>query len=354
MHALTSLLFATTTLLRPTHSEAVWKKRLTGEDLDPNARWFVAGTDLGIPYILENGAVGYFFGDTYATARPEQNNDWRSPVMLRSAIHPAAPNGVVFDSAAGVLGDGHAPELMHNGHNGDDGADTFEITVIPNDAISFPETGRHVLSYMSIRDWHAPPQPWRTNYAGLAVSDDGNRFMRICHKWWNDHGNADPFQMWSMQRDGDFVYIFSVRSGRQQGPMMLQRVLWNAILDYSAYEGWGWDGTDWAWGHPPTPILEGWFSEPSVRKLNDGTWVMVYLNVDRNAIVSRTARGPDQPWSDEVVQISNATGQNLYGGFVHPWSTSARDDLHLLVSQWSKDQQNNTTAYHVSQYFTTI
>src|SRR3954447_6782441 len=93
---------------------ATWKKRVTGADLDTNARWSVAGTDLGIPYVLENGSIGYLFGDTFNTAWPEGPpvpNDWRSPVMLRSAIHPGAPGGVVFDSAARVAGNGRAPEL---------------------------------------------------------------------------------------------------------------------------------------------------------------------------------------------------------------------------------------------------
>ena len=34
---------------------ATFKKRLTGADLDTASRWQVAGTDLGIPYVLENG-----------------------------------------------------------------------------------------------------------------------------------------------------------------------------------------------------------------------------------------------------------------------------------------------------------
>jgi hypothetical protein len=38
------------------NATAIWKKRLTGADLDTNDRWHVAGTDLGIPYILENGS----------------------------------------------------------------------------------------------------------------------------------------------------------------------------------------------------------------------------------------------------------------------------------------------------------
>src|SRR5215213_9978856 len=89
----------------PAHA-ATWKKRLTGADLDTNIRWQVAGTDLGIPYLLENGSVGYLFGDTFSTAWPEDNRDWRSPVMLRSNVHPASEGGIVFDSAAKIAGDG--------------------------------------------------------------------------------------------------------------------------------------------------------------------------------------------------------------------------------------------------------
>jgi hypothetical protein len=51
--------------------------------------------------------------------------------------------------------------------------------------------------------------------------------------------------MWSMQRDKDYVYIFSVRSGRQFGPMMLQRVHYMHMFDKSQYQGWGWNGTSW-------------------------------------------------------------------------------------------------------------
>src|SRR5262249_49123054 len=102
---------------------ANWKKRLTGADLDTNRRWLVAGTDLGIPYILENGSIGYLFGDTFNTPWPEgpsppPQNDGRAPVMLRSNVHPSAPGGIVFDSAAKVAGNGRAPEILdHNAHN---------------------------------------------------------------------------------------------------------------------------------------------------------------------------------------------------------------------------------------------
>lgn len=336
-------------------SQSVYKKRLTGEDKDTGHRWGVGGTDLGIPYTLENNSTGFLFGDTFSSQSPDDHRDWRSPVLLRSASKPGDKDGIVFDSAAGVPKDQDklAPEIMFNGHNGPDhpgGPGPTEVSVIPNDGISFPETGEHVVSYMSVHNWDSP---WKTNYAGLAVSKDGNTFKRLDEAHWpNDPNvNLDPFQMWSMQRDGKYVYVFSVRSGRQEGPMMLQRVPWDKITDRKAYEGWGWNGKDWAWGRPCSPIMEGKFGEPSVRKLTDGKWAMVYLNLDGLNIVSRTADGPDKPWSEEKVQVTFDQENNLYGGFIHPASSTKKNDLHIIVSRWShKDDVGPTTHYHSSQY----
>lgn len=335
---------------------ATFRKRLTGADLDTATRWRVAGTDLGIPYVLENGSIGYLFGDTFSTPWPESGQDWRSPVMLRSNIHPAAAGGVVFDSAARVFGNGRAPELMHNGHNGPDHEGRFEVTVIPNDGISFPETGRQLISYMSIEHWNPGPRHslWKSRYAGLAYSDNGNDFIRTNLEWWNNTDNGDPFQMWSMQRDGDFVHVFSVPAGRQDGGMMLRRVRWDRMFFPAEYEGWGWNGSNWGWGRPPTPILTGRFGEPSVRRLSDGTWVMAYLNAATGNIVTRTAGGPDRVWTAEKVQVTWAQESSLYGGFIHPWSTSQAGGLHLMVSTWKRDANGRSFAYHMSQYAGTV
>jgi hypothetical protein len=337
---------------------ATWKKRLTGADLDTNSRWHVAGTDLGIPYLLENGSVGYLFGDTFDTPWPEDGNGWRAPVMLRSNIHPAAASGIVFDSAAKVLGDGRAPEILdHNAHVPPPGGHwpNDEISCIPNDGISFPETGRQVISFQSINRWE--PSPWRSRYATLAYSDNGNDFIRVPNlAWWNTESNTDPFQMWTMQRDGDWVYIFSVRSGRQFGPMMLQRVHWQSIFVPTSYQGWGWNGANWGWNRPCSPILTGSFGEPSVKKLADGTWAMCYLNCETGNIVSRTAAGPDRVWSDETIQVTFSEEPNLYGGFIHPWSNSGSNNLHIMVSKWTRcaSRPDVSTAYHVSQFVGTL
>lgn len=335
---------------------AVWRKRLTGADLDTNWRWRVAGTDLGIPYVLENGSIGYLFGDTFNTPFPEGPplpNDWRSPVLLRSNVHPGAAGGVVFDSAAKVWGNGRTPEIMHNGHNGIGIDGIWEVTVIPTDGISFPETGRQLVSYMSIQHWNSsgPLGPlWKSSYAGLAFSDNGNDYIRTGLKWWNNSANTDPFQMWTMQRDGDWVYVFSVRAGRQYGPMMLRRVPWEQLFYPGSYQGWGWNGSNWGWGRPCTPILNGRFGEPSVRRLADGTWAMSYLNCDIGCIVTRTAPGPDRVWTPERIQVTSLQEPGLYGGFIHPWSTTGSGRLHLMVSKWTFGPDGRSTAYHVSQY----
>ena len=339
---------------------AKFNKRLTGADLDTNNRWQVAGTDLGIPYVLENSSIGYLFGDTFNTARPEEsNNDWRSPVLLRSNVHPASPGGIVFDSAAKVAGNGRAPEILDFNAHGDPKGEHWpdhEITCIPNDGISFPETQRQVISFQSINRWR---EPWRSRYASLAYSDNGNDFIRVPNlAWWNTESNTDPFQMWTMQRDGEWVYVFSVRSGRQPGPMMLQRVHWQQMFDKSRYQGWGWNGTNWGWGRPCTPIIEGTFGEPSVRKLADGAWGMCYLNGATGNIVSRTASGPNRIWSREKIQVTARPEPNmsggLYGGFIHPWSRRGAKNLHIMVSKWTRDQHGTTAAYHVSQYVGTL
>jgi len=143
-----------------TASSAKLKKILTGKGYDPDKRWRIVGTDLGIPYVIQNGSVGFLFGDTFNSSFPHGPvvpNDWRSPTGMRSSSDPNGPDGVVFDSAYGVDGDGRAPEVVNIcAHSSGGKWPTSEVTCIPNDGIYFPETGRHVISFMSINSW-APP-----------------------------------------------------------------------------------------------------------------------------------------------------------------------------------------------------
>ena len=249
-------------------------------------------------------------------------------MLLRSSSKPA--DGIVF------AGSGHANEVIDNAHAGCN----REFTVIPNDAVLLPD-GRTVMSFMSVRNWQGTPCPndhydglWRTRYAGLAyAANGGDRFTRAPIQFGNDEANHDAFQMQTMQLDGDYVYVYSVRAGRQNGPMMLQRVPWKNILDRSAYECWSPSGDSGTWGKTcsDTPLLPNSdYGEPSVRKLDNCVWAMAYLAGGR--IVTRTASKPEGPWSDEHVQLTGAEKPCLYGGFIHPNSTAT--DLHMMVSAW--------------------
>lgn len=343
---------------------AYFKKRLTGADLDTASRWQVAGTDLGIPFKLENGSTGYLFGDTFSTANPfDPNNDWRSPVALRSANDPATD--IVFDSAYKVAGNGRAPEIMFNAHqhvqaNTGVAPKGNEFTVIPNDGISFPETGRQLVSYMSVRMWGPhnnypdviPGGTWRTNYAGLAYSDNGNDFVRTDLKWLNNDTEDDPYQQWSMQRDGDYVYILSNANGRDRAKgMHLRRVHWERMFWPEEYQGWYNNNGVWQWGGPTqtTPLFGNTVTwEPSFRKLIDGKWCMAYYKNGTfgPTLVTRTADNPTGPWTSEKVQIQPWQIQSPYGGFIHWNSSTATNDLHLMVSRWVVGQP----IYHVEHW----
>lgn len=323
--------------------------RDTGMDMDPCWKFTVCGTDLMVPFLLPNGSVGYMTGDTFATKGPYEQDlppggdKWRSPVMLRSAEMPALGDPITFDSAAGLAGNGIAPEFIYNSHR----RNGSEITVFPNDAVSLPD-GSIVVSYQSVGGEITPDNAnWSTNYSGLAISTDGNHFERLLSGphghaglgdpvWMNNERGTDESQMWSMQLDGEYVYIISVRAGRTSGPMIALRVPWRQIRDKGAYECWNGNG----WGGECKPILpDSKYGEPSLRKLDDGTreglWVMSYVDYTYTQLMTRTAKSPTGPWSEPKMQMDWHELNALYGGFIHPYSTP--DHLILMVSTWQRE-----------------
>jgi hypothetical protein len=323
---------------------AARREALTGPGTS-SLQWHVNGTDLGIPFALGKGTTGFLFGDTF-DAPGVGGPGWRSPVLLLSMDRPS--DGISFS------GSGFAPQIVDSAHSGCGG----EFTIIPNDGVRLPD-GRTIVSFMSVRDWaglcpDVYPGQWRTNYAGLASATTtstatGDHFTRAPIQFGNDLGNLDPFQMQTMQYDdvSGYVYFYSVRAGRQVGPMMLQRVTSKDILDKGSYECWsssGNGGNAGTWGKSCSSVLpETDFGEPSVRKLDNCVWAMSYLAGGR--IVTRTASKPEGPWTDEHVQVTAAEQPCLYGGFIHPSSTAS--DLHLMVSAWG---DSNATCGHGAKY----
>lgn len=321
--------------------------RVTGADMTPCFNWQVCGTDLGIPYKRADGSVAYIFGDTFSTRNPEDNpaiNGWRSPVILRANAN-VTPSQNMFVGAAGAPGNSFAPGVIKGAKPAN------EFTAIPNDGVSIPELGIEVLSYQSVRSWNQiGDENWQTNLSGLVVSTDGgNSFDRTGPVWINDANNNSPYQMASMQRDGDYVYILSVAAGRQNGRMMLQRVPALQILNPSAYQCWG-GGT--TWGNTCRALLTGRFGEPSLRKLADGKWVMSYLDISKAAIVTRSASAPQGTWSKPKTQLSARQLPNLYGGFIDPYSTKSK--LRLSVSTWQRTATGQTIRYDTNILTTSL
>jgi len=311
------------------------------KDLTPVTKYGVGGTDLGIPFTLENGSTGYLFGDTFSSLMPGGAN-WRSPVALRS--HEPIENGIEFDSAYKLAGEGLAPEIIANQHNT---SGNGEFTIIPNDGISFPETGRQIISYMSVRNWDNGT--WRTNNTGFAYSDNGNDFVKLNWQWNNNWAGTDILQMVSMQREGNWVYLLSTSNGRHlTDGLYLRRVPWDKMFDPFAYEHWTWNGT-WQWTKNYNwffhPILAGRFGEPSLRKLKDGRWVISVIDAANDRLSLYDAPTVTSVWNHRTL-ISNTSSESIYGGFVHPNSTS--QSLHVILSKW------NATKYGCEQWKTSL
>jgi len=347
--------------LPPIYDPVTRLTRDTGMDMQPCFDYDVCGTDIMHPFLMppdKNGIreVCYLSGDTFAVAGPFLKNlppgvdKYRAQAILCSDELPSEGKPIVFDRAAGVGGKGTAAEIL-GGWN-----------MLINDGVSLPD-GSIIVSYQHTVEVENPKKHlWYTDRSSLAVSwNRGDNFYLTGPDWENDHDNSDPYQMWSMQLDGDYVYIVSVKTGRQRGPMMLFRSRWDQILNKNAYEYW--NGNDWGEKSDAKPILEGHFGEPSLRKLSDGTWVLSYADyTGYPKIVTRTIMNPDQgpegEWSEPKVHLTAKDFPNLYGGGIHPYST--KDNLVLMISTWQtkgsaeRIQDRELVRYDVSHLVTTV
>ncbi|MHA6794110.1 DUF4185 domain-containing protein [Pseudonocardia bannensis] len=296
----------------------------------------VYGTDLGICWADGVGGVLVAYGDTFGrgwsgeggAAGPRASHeeaDWRSNVIARS------DGGIL---AAGMRLDswltdrpGHARQVIPR----DDRAGVREFTVIPTAGISVGR--RNFLAYMSVRDWDTPGR-WRTNYAGIAYSDDvGETWHKPeAAQWSNLPDGSQGWQMCAFARDGGFVYIFGTPNGRG-GPVRLARVPENAVLDLNAHEQW--TGAGWTRDQSRAAVvIPAPASELSVMfHWASGQWLAAHYNEHLDAIVVHTAPRVTGPWSPPHVVATAAAWPALYGAFFHPASAMAGTP-YFLMSQW--------------------
>ncbi|NMI02208.1 DUF4185 domain-containing protein [Pseudonocardia sp. K10HN5] len=296
----------------------------------------VYGTDLGISWADGSGGVLVAFGDTFGRgwsgaggaagpgATPAEA-DWRSNVLARSAGSTLAA-GMRLDS---WLTDrpGHARQVIPR----DERPGVREFTVIPTAGISVGR--RNFMAYMSVRGWGAPGR-WRTNYAGIAYSDDvGETWHKPdAVRWANLPDGSQGWQMCAFARDGGFVYIFGTPNGRA-GPVRLARVPEDAVLDLGAREQW--TGAGWTRDQSRAAVvIPAPASELSVMfHWASGRWLAAHYHERLDAIVVHTASRVTGPWSPPHVVATAADWPALYGAFFHPFS--AMDDTpYFQMSQW--------------------
>lgn len=295
---------------------------LTGPGLTSEYR--MEATDLGIPARTPDGRLLFVFGDTFEGARVGAGW-WRSPVALWSDTTDLSA-GVTW---SGAVGGEAAQQLWDYEHNNPEFS-----TVLPSDVITIGGTMYlHAMVNQGLGTvvW---TEVWRSDDSGATWTHTGQR-------WPADlHGGLFQLLTWGLGNDG-FVYTYSTGFQRDK-PLILQRVPADRIADYTAYEPWGYRDGVWAWGNPPTPILEGAFGELCLRPL-DGKWILTWFNAGDyriDAIVMDyptsnlyTAHRQTLIWGGEWGNEDDTHVAQLYGGYLIPGSTLS--DLHLSVSQWN-------------------
>ncbi len=312
-------------------------KDLTGSATS-SKKFGVGGTDLGIPVRQPNGQIAYIFGDTF-------ENDgvggpgWRSPVLLRSSPGLAP---ITFTSAAGGA---YAKQLLDYRH------DTAAYTTwLPTDAITIG--GRMYLHYMVNKGLG------NVLWTKIAYSDDNGETWTDSAARWEGAENGNLRQMWTWERGGDgYVYVLST-SFKRADPILLHRVPEAKLLDRTAYEPWGYKDSKWAWGNPPTLVLDGKFGELCLRRV-ETKWLLSWFNAADYDITIKVFDSPTSnlftakaykpikggAWGAE----SDTVVAQLYGGYIHPDSTL--HNLHLIVSQWNT---STNWPYRAMQFVTGV
>jgi Domain of unknown function (DUF4185) len=263
-------------------------------------RYGVWGTDLGHTFEYRD-ELYLVFGDTFGRDR----SDWRSNVAAVST--DADPrDGLTFDR---MIEDrpGHAKELLAPG-----AVPGEEVTVIPTYGVAVGE--RLYLHYMAVRRWGTPGR-WDLNASGLAFSDDGGQSWTVdpATTW---PGDSNFGQVAIVAVDGH-AYLFGIPGGRFGG-MHLARVEEGRLLEKGAYEYW--DGAAWVPDEgAAATIVPAPVGELSVRwNAHYRTWLMMYLNEDRYAIVLRTADCLTGPWDEERTVATGADYPQLYAPYILP------------------------------------
>lgn len=324
-------------------------KNITGPGTS-SAKYGFPATDLGISVIdpHNRNRLLTFFGDSFSGDAVGRGR-WMSPVLAYSDARNFR-SGLTFD---GVWGGNQAAQILPYTHG--QGFDT----VLPGGAIVIGKT----IYLQCLVCSRYPDVLWTE----LQASDDGGKTWRHTGVKWDGHHDRRAFQMWAPVDFGDsYIYVFSSSFQRDMG-IHLYRVPKSKFLDKAAYEPWGYNGREWGWGNPPTPVFGTKVGEMSAFKIG-GDLVIAYFDATRYRVdvkvlkspidnfyaaptttVVRGGRWPSDPGVAPVDNWQAGVMAQVYGAFIIPGST--HEDLHIVVSQW---RNPGVWPYLSNQYKTTI
>lgn len=302
-----------------------------------SAPYGVVATDLGIAVRQPDGQMAYIFGDTFSEAYVG-GGVWTSPVLLRS--EPGLPDSCIeFTSAAGGT---TAKQIIDY----DRIADPSISTWLPSDAIVIGDRMYlHVIANSGLGN---------VQRTAIAYSDDnGENWTLSDTAVWPANvpgGAGEMMQLWTWERGDDgYVYVFSTKFISRDHNVILHRVPEDQILNPAAYEPWGWNGSAWGWGNPPSVVLPhgAAIGEMSLRRV-EGVWILAYFNAgDADITIKVLEHGPTSnlhtaPTYKWIVAghwgiggervMDNTRIAQLYGAYIHP--DSRLDNMHLIISQW--------------------
>jgi hypothetical protein len=240
-----------------------------------------------------------------------------------------APTGAHgAETRTGTAGGQYAKQILTYSHAND-------TTWLPSDAITI---GDRMYLHYAVNQGLGSVQ-----WTQLAYSDDNGENWTTSNARWEANEDGDLRQLWTWERGCDgYVYTLSTKFISRDRAIILHRVPEDQLLDHDAYEPWGWDGNQWAWGNPASVVLDGDFGEMSLRRVED-KWVLAWFNAGAYEITIKVFDAPTSNLyaantyhpilgTDWCSQDDTHVSQ-LYGGYIHPDSTL--HSLHLIVSQWN-------------------
>lgn len=333
-------------------------KVLTGAETS-SGFYGVVATDLGIPRMLPNGRVGYVFGDTWSNV--VGGDDWRSPVMLYSddVSLEQIKAGVNFHGAAG--GD-IAKQLWPYTHDSEPWQNGGFSTVLPSDMLVIDN--RVYLFTIVCKGFP------NVLFTDISYSDDNGETWHNAGpegtKPGDYAGGMQQHITWEYDPASGYVFIFGTGFQRDRNSY-LWRTLPHNLVNRDQWESWGWDGTQWGWGNPPSEVFPAGtkLGEMNLRKVQNN-WVLTYLDLTDEVQIRTTVLGAvtdnlhtspkytvvkNVYWGGEWMKPGNTLSQP-YGGYVIPGSTL--EELHLVCSQWNTTPGRHNAPYRSLQFKTTV